>query len=229
MKRILKTVALVLSVCLVSHQARSQTYELQIDSIAGIPDTVFNGQEVTFFMVVSMNTPLFYQGDMFIELEYGGQFYTADSSMTANNFIGPNSPNTIQASYIFTTDNDLSIGDNVVVVWPRLGDGTSPPQVVLNPYETIVTLLEPNGISDNPKKDRKPLFYPNPANTTIRLFQDQVLDANRIEVHDAFGRTVISSGPASQLNVSQLPVGMYSVSIVLKNGTQHTERLVIFH
>ena len=84
MKRILKSIVFVACACLASLQVQSQSYQLQIDSIVGIPDTVYNGQEVTFYMIVSVNSPLFYQGDFFVELEYGSQFYQVDTTQSAN-------------------------------------------------------------------------------------------------------------------------------------------------
>ncbi|MCF8459527.1 MAG: T9SS type A sorting domain-containing protein [Flavobacteriales bacterium] len=230
MKRTIRLILACAGLAVLAKPTQAQTvYELQIDSIIAFPDTVENGATVSFYMMVSIqNTPLLYQGNIFLELEYGNSFYAVDSVESAMAFLSPNYPNTIHATHRFTTENDLSIGDNVVVVWPRIGNGTNPPQVVLNPYETIVTLVEPNGIQHSGKNQR-PFFYPNPANSTIGFEQDQFHEISFIEVHDAFGRMVLRSEPTVQVDVSNLPVGVYLISTISDNQMARSERLVIFH
>jgi len=231
MKQSIKLILACAAFAFWAKPTQAQTiYELQIDSIIAFPDTVENGATVSFYMMVSLqNTPLLYQGNIFLELEYGNVFYPVDSVESAIAFLSPNFPNQINATHRFTTDNDLSIGDNVVVVWPRIGNGTDPIQVVLNPFETIITLVEPNGISEHTGKNQKPLFYPNPANSTIDFVLNQLQEINSIEVHDAFGKMVLSSAHTSQLDVSQLPVGIYMLSLISDNQRVRSERLVIFH
>ena len=227
MGHLVRIFSLILGLGSVCGPAYSQTpYILQIDSIVGLPDTLVDGQEVTFFMTVSMNSPLFYQGDVFVELEYGGSFHAVDSSASVNAFLGPNAPNTVQAMHRLSTDDDLNIGDNVVVVWPRIGDGTSPPQEVLNPYEAVITLIEPSGIVETPGK-RTPLFHPNPAGNTIHLASDLVSSSFRISIFDMQGRSVISTVRSASLDVSEIPIGVYLIQIENSNGTRHTDRLFI--
>jgi hypothetical protein len=229
MKSILKSIVLAAAACLLSYHVQSQTYELNIDSIVGIPDTIQNGQEVTFYMMVSMNSPLFYQGDIFIELEYGGQLYEVDTSMNANGFLSPNSPNTIQATHIFTTDNELNIGDNVVVVWPRIGDGVDPPQVVNNPETVVITLVEPNGIDENGRPTQRKMVYPNPAQTMIHFRDEFIVEINEVIIHDAFGRIVRKTSSASQIDISDLPRGLYFIRAEMRNGNSFSDKLIICH
>lgn len=231
MKHILRTLLLCVGLILVMKPSKAQsTYELHIDSIIAFPDTVENGETVSFYMMISLqNTPLLYQGNIFLELEYGDSMYPVDTVESAMAFLSPNFPNAIHATHRFTTENDLNIGDNVVVVWPRIGNGTTPEQVVVNPYETVVTVVEPNGIDDHLNQSRKPFFYPNPTNSTVNFVQRQMQEIKLIEVHDAFGRSVLRSAPVSQLDVSQLPVGIYLISLIADDSTVRSERLVIFH
>lgn len=227
MGHLVRIFSLILGLGSVCGPAYAQTpYILQIDSIVGLPDTVVDGQEVTFFVTVSMNSPLFYQGDVFVELEYGGSFHAVDSSMSVNSFLGPNAPNIVQAMHRLSTDDDLNIGDNVVVVWPRIGDGTSPPQEVLNPYETVITLIEPSGIDETPGK-RRPLFHPNPAGNTIHLATDLVSSSFQISIFDMQGRSVVSTVRSANLDVSEIPIGVYLIQIENRDGTLHTDRLFI--
>ena len=226
MKRMLKILLSVLVVYLFTQQVRAQTYELQIDSIVGIPDTISNGGQVTFYMMLSANSPLFYQGEFFIELEYGGQFYQADSTMAANTFIGTNAPNTLQVTHVFTTDNDLSIGDNVVVVWPRIGNGINPPQEVLNPKTVVITLVEPNGVREL-MKERKRIFYPNPASSTLHLMDELKNEIKQISIYEALGKHVETSRGITPIDVSNLPTGMYFIHAETQSGTLISDKLII--
>jgi hypothetical protein len=227
MKHLLRILLVVIGSGLVSRPACAQTpYVLFIDSVVGLPDTVINGQEVTFFLTISLNSPLFYQGNVFVELEYGGSLHAVDSSMSANSFLGPNAPNTVQASHRFSTDDDLNIGDNVVVVWPRIGDGTNPPQEVPDPYETIITLIEPSGVGENQRK-KTPLFHPNPASNTIQVVNDLINSNFSTKVFDAQGRIVISSVNSTRIDVSALPIGVYLIQVQSNVGALLSDRLLI--
>lgn len=227
MKQLLKILVITMGVGLASRSADAQTpYVLQIDSIVGLPDTIENGQEVTFFLMISMNSPLFYQGDVFIELEYGGSLHAVDSSNAAFNFLGPNAPNTIQASHRFSTDDNLNIGDNVVVVWPRIGDGTNPPQEVPDPYETVITLIEPSGVEENNPR-LSPLFFPNPAGNSIQVSNDLISSLLDIKVFDTQGRLLISSSKSRNIDISWLPVGVYFLQLKSVDGTLRSDRLFI--
>lgn len=227
MKHLIRIISLIIGLTTAFEPASAQTpYILHIDSIVGLPDTIADGDEMTFFMTVSMSSPLFYQGDVFVDLEYGGSLHAVDTSISANSFLGPNVPNTVQASHRLSTDDDLNIGDNVVVVWPRIGNGTTPPQEVSNPYETVITLVEPSGIDENTLK-HTPLFHPNPANNSIRLSKSMINSTWSINVSDMQGRTVISAINSPSLDVSQLPVGVYLVQVQTDDGSLHTDRLFV--
>lgn len=226
MKQILKILLPVLAICLLTEQLHAQTYELQIDSIVGIPDTIPDGGQVTFYMMLSANSPLFYQGNFFVELEYGGQFYQADSTMAANTFIGTNAPNTLQVTHVFTTDNDLSIGDNVVVVWPRIGNGVNPPQEVLNPKTVVITLVEPNGVREL-IKERKRIFYPNPASSILYLMDELKIEIKQISIYDALGKHVDTSHGSTPIDVSNLPTGMYFIHAETQSGMLISDKLIV--
>lgn len=209
-------------------KTQAQTYELQIDSLVGIPDTIYDGQTVIFFMTVSMNTPLFYQGDMFIELEYGGNLYQVDSTVAVNQFIGPNSPNTIQAFHRFSTENDLQIGDNVVVVWPRIGDGENPLQTVLNPITTTITLAEPAGIEQHTNsRVFKPFIRPNPAIDHIQFGLHENTNVEQSILYDMTGKILGRSGTEKRLDVSGLPAGIYFLDVITRDGTVYSDKLLI--
>lgn len=229
MKTILKSLLALLLVAGIHFQSKAQSYELEIDSLIGIPDQVVNGDTVSFYMIVSLNSPLFYSGDVFVEIEYGGNFYEIDeiTLTNPNGVLSPSSPNYIQAHHRFSTDNDLSIGDNVVVVWPRIGDGITPPQSVVNPYTTIVTLVEPNSIQDVPTREFKSVLYPNPANNVVRIKLDNSEQLESVSVYDLSGKSMIQATRVQQLDVSGLASGLYFVDVILENGTVYSDKLLI--
>lgn len=230
MKHVLRSILVVLVIGLAPTVAKSQTYQIQIDSIIGIPDTVYDGQEITFYMIISMNTPLFYQGDFFVELEYNGGFYTVDTANVANLYLGPSAPNTIQATHRLSTEDDLSIGDNVVVVWPRIGDGVNPPQEVVNPETVIITVVEPNGI-ENPKNERifESFIFPNPADNSIKLKLSSDEKMKLISIYDIAGRQVQTTTVPSNINIEHLPKGVYFVDVLTEKGNVYSDKLMISH
>lgn len=229
MKHILKMLVVCVAIVLSISTAKAQTtFVMEIDSVVALPDTIVDGNTVTFYMMVSqIGTPLFYQGNIYVEFEYGGNFYPADSTVSQG-FINPNAPNQLQITHRFSSDDDLSIGDNVVVVWPRIGDGNDPTQVVVNPYETIVTLIEPNGIEENPTHQLR-FFYPNPATSVVRFENETLNKVQLISIFDALGKCVLRSGRQSLLDISLLPNGVYFLTAQGNDGTILTERLVVTH
>lgn len=228
MKSILKFFTVVLAGCMLVSQSQAQNvYEMEIDSIIGLPATIEDGDTANFFLIVSMNSALFYQGNVFVELEYNGNFYEVDMAEAANGFLGPNSPNTIQAQHRFSTEDDLNIGDNVVVVWPRIGDGVSPEQEVINPYSTTVTLVEPNGIADKPTRIREPFISPNPAITGIRYNLDKTVKILQAVVYNITGKELLRATSSTTLDVSGLPNGIYFVDVITEEGHVYSDKLLI--
>jgi hypothetical protein len=230
MKHLLRLLLVVLCTwSIFQQQAKAQaTYQLEIDSIVGIPDTIFDGQEVTFYLIVSMNSALFYQGDVFVELEYGGSFYQVDTSIAANGFLGPNSPNTIQAMHRFSTDDDLQIGDNVVVVWPRIGDGLNPPQEVTNPFTAVITMAEPMGLEPaSSTRIRESFISPNPAISSIDYQlkpSEKVVEA---VLYSITGQVLYRSSQTENINISRLSAGIYFVDVLTESGNIYYDKLLI--
>lgn len=227
MKHMLRLLAVCLGLGLITSTSNAQTYVLEVDSVVALPDSIVDGTTVTFYMMVSQTgTPLFYQGNIYVELEYGGNFYEADTTL-GQGFVTPNAPNQLQVTHRFSTDDDLSIGDNVVVVWPRIGDGSDPPQTTV-PYHTIITLIEPNGVQEV-ENESSPFIYPNPASEIIYLenrIKDHVIS---LRINDQLGRTVLRSSKNGLLNVSQLSNGLYFLVVELVDGSIRSQRVVIRH
>ncbi|MGB0916276.1 MAG: T9SS type A sorting domain-containing protein [Flavobacteriales bacterium] len=219
--------AFLASNVMVSQVLAQNVYQLEIDSVAGLPTTIVDGDTAEFFLTLSSNSPLFYQGDFFVELEYNGNFYEADLSNAANAFIGSSSPNTILVQHKFSTEDDLSIGDNVVVVWPRIGDGVTPEQEVVNPYTTTIRLLEPNGIKEQNSRIRESFISPNPAITGINYNLEKSFKIQRSVLYDLTGKELLSAGSATELDISNLPNGIYFIDVVTEKGNVYSDKLLI--
>lgn len=228
MKRIARIVCVALFPLMLQSGAKAQiAYELVIDTIIGLPDTVVDGENVTFWLSVSTNS-LFYQGDVYVELEYAGTIHAVDTSFANAAFLGPNSPTTVQATHRFSTDDNLSIGDNVVVVWPRIGDGITPPQSVPEPYTKTITVIEPmNVLEHGSTKQRYGLVYPNPSSLSFNIKLSASERLRSIRLTDMQGRVVLSSSGGHNHDVSSLPKGLYLVQATMTDGTELIDRLLL--
>lgn len=231
MKAFLRSILVVVLAFLATDSARAQTYELQIDSLVGIPNEIVDGDTITFYMIVSMNSPLFYQGDIFVELQYGGTFYEVDQTdVAAGPFLSPNTPNTIQVTHRVSTDDDLSIGDNVVVVWPRIGDGiNNPPQEVVNPQSVTLTIVEPNNIQEGPRRIRKSFVSPNPAATEIKYQLAQSEKILQSVIYDVSGRQITYGAGISRIDISALHSGIYFIDVITEDGQVYSDKLIVTH
>jgi hypothetical protein len=164
MKRILIIIGFIGAV-LSGNTTKAQTYQIGIDSLFGLPDTIVDGEEYTFFVVIGNYTPLAYQGDINVGFTYnGGDSLLADStSFAALPFLANDGSLNATVKHRFETGgpSTLSIGINVVVVWPRLGSGNEPPQEILQPYEQTLFIVEPNSVrAPDPNHFS---VYPNPS------------------------------------------------------------------
>ena len=231
MNRFLMMLVFTWAISLGVRSAHAQTfYEIQIDSIIAFPETVQDGETVSFYITVSVqNTPLWYQGNVYLELEYAGNFYLVDSVVMPQSIVlSPSYPYPIHATHRFSSDDDLMIGDNVVVVWPRIGNGVEPEQTVLNPYETIVTLVEPNGIgAEDSKRIQRSFITPNPAITSIAISLKPDIKIERSIVYDLTGKVLAEGEQERQMDISYLPAGIYFVDVLTERGYVYSDKLLI--
>ncbi len=229
MKRILESIVIAACLWFIPFQNQAQvSYGLVIDSLVGIPDTIADGDTVTFYMIVSTNSSLFFQGNIYAELEYGGSFFEADISIPSDSSISPVSSTTIQAFHRFSSDDGLSIGDNVVVVWPRIGDGTTPDQSVVNPHTQIITLTEPNAISEhNSNWTKRSFVSPNPASSHVMFDFGKSTKVTSTTVYDITGSEVHRSNVTHGLDVSGFRKGIYIIEALTEDGQIYFDRVLI--
>ena len=86
--------------------------------------------------------------------------------------------------------------------------------IYLNPeYNTC----DIDDIEENSVENGMSLF-PNPANESVKIVNDDNVCVNGIELTDVFGRTVMSVSGGDEINVSELPAGNYLVRIITNDA-----------
>jgi len=82
--------------------------------------------------------------------------------------------------------------------------------IYVNPeYDTCdITEIEENNAENSVS------IYPNPANNTINILNNNNLSISKIEILDLLGRTVISTVNHEAIDISGLPEGQYFVKIM---------------
>ncbi len=231
---LLRTLGIALLSLVGLNQAKAQqTYFLNVDSIIGIPDTIYDGSTVTFSMVFSNVSNLGFQGsvDTWIQVQGTADSIQADSTTWDNAFIQAQSQTMVSVTHLFTSDgNNLSIGDNVVVVWPRISSGpVFPPQEVINKGTASFFLAEPLGI--NPVNDSKKetlRLFPNPSSSLIELRLPTNETLQSVQITDVTGRIVLEAQDASVLvSTALLPIGFYTVHATTSAGSKYCSRLLV--
>jgi hypothetical protein len=213
--------------------ARSQTYFLSVDSVVGIPDTIVNGQVVPFTMYLTNQGNLVYQGGLDVVLEFPGtqDSLVADSAFLGNNFLAAQAQTEVYVSHQFNAGaNDaMVIGDNVVVVWPKIHNGpTVPEQEVVKVFTTSFYLIEPLSVRDDGHLTARPLtLFPNPADDVVRLSVPASETVARVEVTDLSGRTALETHGTGPLSVRDLPKGFYCVTVRCLSGAVYRGRLAV--
>ena len=209
-------------------------YVLGIDSIAGLPDTLIDGEEYTFYVEMTNSSPLAFQGDsgsVKLMLEYNGaDVVEADSTTLQSALVAPAGNSLLQVRHRFSTGggSTLSIGINVVVVWPRINDGIDPPQEIDNPDTMNIVLIEPNSIHEGKAKNSFKLF-PNPSTGTFALSVEKDKKVQEVRLIDLSGRMLKTwtSDFTSRVNLESALTGNYIVEVCFKDGSVDRELLVL--
>lgn len=233
MRTILKALLIIASSMASVCTARAQTYFLSVDSVVGIPDTIVNGQIVSFTLFLTNQSNLVYQGGIDVVLEFSGtsDSLLADSAVLSNDFLPSQMQTQVFVTHQFTTEgnNAMVIGDNVVVVWPRIHNGPiEPVQEVVKEFTTSFYLINPLSVRDVPYKRVQPLkLYPNPADDEVRLSLPPEESILRVELTDLAGRTLSTSHEAETLSVRHLPQGLYGILVRCHSGAVYRGRLTV--
>jgi hypothetical protein len=214
-------------------KSSAQTYTLSVDSVIGIPDTIYDGQTISFTMVFSNLSNLGFQGQVETVLYFPNaqDTITADVTSWPNSFVQAQSQTQVAVSHFFTSnDNNLAIGDNVVVVWPRIASGpTFPPQEVINEKTISFYLAPPLSVpSINRSEVQRLGLFPNPAQGEVRLVMPHGEEVRSFRVTDLSGRTVLANERSEvRLNADALPAGIYTVTAISGSGQPYFGRLMV--
>ena len=77
----------------------------------------------------------------------------------------------------------------------------------------------------DPFKKKEPSFYPNPVINIVNLTNQE--NVTRIRVMSLTGKTLIDiKTPKKEINLRQLPKGMYLINFDLKDGKRIARKLV---
>ena len=214
----MKRVCLLLSVLLslISFRGSAQTVSLRIDSIYGIPDTVYTGQTFTYSVVVKNNGFIPYQGPVQLAMQ-NGQGQIAYLYFSANPVvILPGSSYTVSNTTLTIDSSFFRPGNNVVVVvWPYTS------QFIQYTPRSFTTYVINNlqGVEEVPLTQSVSIF-PNPTSDFI-LINSGNRTIERVRIYDINGKLVYqdqnNEGASLFIYVGDLPVGIYSVELLSKN------------
>ena len=196
---------------LLSLSANAQNVSLRVDSILGIPDTVYPGQVVSYSVVIKNNGFIPYQGPLQLAMDNGqGQIAYLYFSATPV-VVLPGSTYTVSGATITIDSSFFRPGGNVVVVWPYTSQLI---QYTPKTFSTYV-LNTFQGI-DEPSLAETIRMYPNPANSYLAI-ENTNPSIERVRIFDLKGRIVFSEHYDKEKNIrlalEGLPTGLYSVEV----------------
>jgi hypothetical protein len=200
---------------LVSLNSNAQNASLRVDSIIGIPDTIFPGQIVSYSVILSNNGFIPYQGPLQLAMDNGqGQIAYLYFSATPV-VVLPGSTYTISGSTVTIDSSFFRPGGNVVVVWPYTS------QLIQYIPRTFTTYVVNNlqSIEEVPLTQSVSIF-PNPTSDFIQI-NSVNRTIERVRIYDINGRLVYkeqnNNGASLFIYVGDLPIGIYSVELLSKN------------
>jgi len=222
MKRALLLLSFLLG--FLSYNGNAQNVSLRIDSIIGIPDTVYTGQTFTYSVVVKNNGFIPYQGPVQLAMQNGqGQIAYLYFS-AAPVVVLPGSTYTISGSTVTIDSSFFRPGGNVVVVWPYTS------QLIQYTPRTFTTYVVNNlqSIEDVPLTQSVSVF-PNPTSDFIQI-NSVNRTIERVRIYDINGKLVYqeqnNNGASLFIYIGDLPVGIYSVEM-LCNDEKAIRQIII--
>ena len=126
-------------------------------------------------------------------------------------------------SYEVIDQQNYLIGDNIVVIWPRID--VLDPQV--NEHVTVEIHVQNNsmisGVKDAAKSERNFFYF---SDNTIQFINEfEVLE---VALYNMLGAEVYKlSSPLKAINLQNMPVGTYFMIARLANGTIKKEKIIV--
>lgn len=144
----------------------------------------------------------------------GRTFYTHGGTFFG--YINENLFDTTSGATISVLTNQDSLDNNRIVA------------TILNAlHRETIKYQVVTGLNEQPRV--KPLkCYPNPANSII--YWDEQLETTTVQLMDITGKVVLTASNQNQLDVSNLPNGLYVlIANNSKENKQHQQRIVVQH
>ena len=213
MKRALLLFSFLLG--LLSFNGNAQNVSLRIDSIIGIPDTVFPGQIVSYSVILSNNGFIPYQGPLQLAMDNGqGQIAYLYFSATPV-VVLPGSTYTVSGATVTIDSSFFRPGGNVVVVWPYTSQLIAYTPKVFNTFVTNSF----QGIAE-PSLAETVRIYPNPASSIVHISNGNYT-IERVRIFDIKGRIMFNENydqkSLVELNIDRWPVGLYSIELFARD------------
>ena len=200
---------------LLSLSANAQNVSLRVDSILGIPDTVYPGQVVSYSVVIKNNGFIPYQGPLQLAMDNGqGQIAYLYFS-AAPVVVLPGSTYTVSGATVTIDSSFFRPGGNVVVVWPYTS------QLIQYTPKTFSTyVLNTFQGVDEPSLSETIRIYPNPASSIVHI-SNNYNTIERVRIFDLKGRVVFNKKYDQEnlveLNIDSWPVGLYSIELFARD------------
>lgn len=90
-------------------------------------------------------------------------------------------------------------------------------------FEQVWYICQPTSIEENSLDDRMSI-YPNPATCLVHIESGEI---NEIQIYNAFGQKVETFQWTNEINVKNLPKGIYMLLIIDMNNTKRIKKLII--
>ena len=166
-------------------------------------------------------------GSYMITSGANGVFFEIDANkQTVWKYINPISQTGITQQGTSPTVNPVFRAEFYPSFYPAFADKTLTPmgEIELNPTETSIC-EQIAGISFTNDVLSQTTVYPNPFNDVLIIdrLQEEEFD---VKLSDAYGRTVLHVQNSTELNLSELSAGMYTLTLSLSNGTNKVFKLV---
>jgi hypothetical protein len=229
-----KIKGLIISLCiLVSIGANGQGISVSF-GYNGIefPDTISLGDTINYSCwVVNKGDDVLAESILINTAGYSqsqGLMNTRTIGGQGPNFIFPNDSVQFTPGFLYevVTQQNYLIGDNIVVIWPKV----STPVNQSTQYEYKNVYVKGSAIiSASYELKNEVQFYPQPANTFLKLSTSKMVKS--VQLFDLLGRTIESDIRLDQgsIDVTSISSGIYLVHVFFEDGTSIQEKLEIQH
>lgn len=101
--------------------------------------------------------------------------------------------------------------------------------ITLEVKQSASSLNSPAFIGSNPVKEIKNLFYPNPVSGSFNVRADYAAQIEKVELFSMVGSKVKEFNNATEMNISDLPDGLYFVKLTDNQKKQFSTRIIKSH